>query len=171
PSNALEIASANNAITPAPITPSPTPSPTHAPRSCRPRVAASTMPMISPASMASRKTMTSAPSMMLFRDHDAFGGVRMELADELVAAGRERPDPHQALGLAGDDLLDLERGRVELLGRCILVGHVDRYPLARGHADLLRLELVVADDQVELLCAGHVGCAGRGERGNGSHAS
>ena len=45
--------------------------------------------------------MTSAPSISLFRDHDALGGVGVELADELVAAGIEWADPHQALDLPG----------------------------------------------------------------------
>src|SRR5262249_47563043 len=116
-----------------------------------PRVAASTMPMIRPASITSRKTMTSAPNMLLFRDHDAFGGVRVEVADELVAAGGERSDAHQAFGLGGNDLLDLERGTLEFLRGWILVGGVDRYALASRHPDLLLLELVIADDEVELL--------------------
>ena len=48
-------------------------------------------------------------------------------------------------------LLHLERGTVELLRRCILVGHVDGNALAGWHANFFRLELVVPDDQVELL--------------------
>jgi hypothetical protein len=52
----------------------------------------------------------------LFRDYDAFGSVRVEVADELVAAGGERSDAHQAFGLAGNDLLDLERRALEFLG-------------------------------------------------------
>src|SRR6516162_11676469 len=151
PSNALAIASANRATMQAPSAPKTTPAATQYPRSLMPRVAASTMPMIRPASITSRKTMMSAPNMLLFRDHDAFGGVGVELADELVAAGGERPDAHQAFGLAGNDLLDLERGTLEFLGRRILVGDVNRHALARRHAQFLRLELVIADDEVEFL--------------------
>src|SRR5262245_54953066 len=154
PSKAPEIGSANRAMMPAPSPPRPTPSVTQAARSGTPRVAASTIPMISPASSTSRNTMTSAPSMPLLRDHDAFGGVRMELADELVAARLERADPDEALRFAGDDLLDLERGAVEFLRRRILVGHVDRHPLAGRNADFRRLELVVPDHEVELLSDG-----------------
>src|SRR5437762_1957716 len=83
----------------------------------------------SPASSTSRKTMTAAPSMGLLRDHLALGGIGVELADELVAAGLERSDPDEALRFARDDLLDLERGAVELFGRGILVAHVDRHAL------------------------------------------
>src|SRR5262245_23691443 len=145
------MASANNATTPAPRAPAATPAATQLPRPATPRVAASTMPMMRPASITSRKTMTSAPSISLLRDHHALGGVGVELADELVAARIERADPHQALGLAGDDLLDLECGAVEFFRRGILVAHVDRHALAGGNANLRRFELVVANDQVELL--------------------
>src|SRR5215813_11716452 len=154
PSNALAIASANRATMQAPSVPSSTPAATQCPRPRMPRVAASTMPMIRPASITSRKTMMSAPNMLLFRDHDAFGGVGVEIADEFVAAGGERPDAHQAFGLAGNDLLDLERGTLEFLRGWVLVGDIDRYALARRHADFLRLELVIADDEVELLREG-----------------
>src|SRR5215467_1223240 len=151
PSNALAIASANRATMPAPSVPSSTPAATQCPRPLMPRVAASTMPMIRPASITSRKTMMSAPNMLLFRDHDAFGGVGIELADELVAARGERSDAHQAFGLAGNDLLDLERGALEFLGGRILVGDIDGHALARRHTKFLRLELVIADDEVEFL--------------------
>src|SRR6266545_2699152 len=84
------------------------------------------MPMIKPASITSRKTMTSAPNMPLFRAHDAFR-------------------------FAGNDLLDFERAALELLGACILVGDVNRHAFACRHADFLRLEFVVANDDVEFL--------------------
>src|SRR5262249_31602431 len=135
----------------APSVPSSTPAATQCPRPRMPRVAASTMPMIRPASITSRKTMMSAPNMLLFRDHDAFGGVGVEIAGDFAVAGSERPAAHQALGLAGDDLLDLELGALEFLGGRILVGDIDRHALARRHAKFLRLELVIADDEVELL--------------------
>src|SRR4029450_10984182 len=148
---ALAIASANRATMPAPSAPRSPPAAPQCPRPLMPRVAASTMPMIRPASITSRKTMTSAPNMLLFRDYDAFGGVRVEVADELVATGGERPDAHQTFGLAGNDLLDLERRALEFLGGWVLVGDVDRYALAGRHADFLRLELVIADGDIELL--------------------
>src|SRR5499427_1850651 len=151
PSNALAIASANRATMQAPSAPRTTPAATQYPRPPMPRVAASTMPTIRPASITSRKTMMSAPNMLLFRDHDAFGGVGVEFTDELVAAGGERSDAHQAFGLAGNDLLDFEGGAFEFFGGRILVGDRDRHALARRHAKFLRLELVIADDEVELL--------------------
>src|SRR6516164_2252379 len=145
------MASANKATMPAPSVPSSTPAATQCPRPGMPRVAASTMPMIRPASITSRKTMMSAPNMLLFRDYDAFGGVRVEVADELVAAGGERSDAHQAFGLAGNDFLDFERRALEFLRGRILVGDIDRHALARRHTKFLWLELVIADDEVEFL--------------------
>src|SRR3954447_17839958 len=145
------MAPANRAMMPAPTTPASTPAAIQAPRPAAPREAAMTMPMISPASSTSRKTMTSAPSMLLFRDHDALGRVCVELAHELVTPGVERPDPHQAFRFARDDLFDLECGTVELLRRGVLVADVDGHPFAGGHPDLLRLELVVPDHQIEFL--------------------
>ena len=47
--------------------------------------------MTRPASTTSRKTMMSAPSIDLFRDESALGGVLVILAEEFVAAGIERP--------------------------------------------------------------------------------
>jgi hypothetical protein len=75
----------------------------------------------------------------------------VELGDEFETAGRERPDAHDAFRFAGNDLLDLERAALELLGTCILVGDVNRYAFACRHADFLRLEFVVANDDVEFL--------------------
>ena len=63
PSKACEIAPANIATIAAPSTPAPMPIATQRPRPATPRVAAITMPTIRPASMTSRKTMMSAPSM------------------------------------------------------------------------------------------------------------
>src|SRR5262245_25305912 len=127
---------------PAPSTPAVMPSPIHAPRPGTPRVAASTMLMISPASITSPKTITRAPSITLFRDYHALGGLGMELADELVTTGVQRSDPHQAFRLAGDHLLDLERGAIEFFRRGIFVADIDRHALARRNADFRRFELV-----------------------------
>ena len=97
PSKASAMLWAKMASIAAPSTAAITPPATHCPRPGTPRVIASTMPMIRPASITSRNTMMSAPSMWLFRDHDAFGGICMELADEFITAGRERSDANQAL--------------------------------------------------------------------------
>src|SRR5262249_14515823 len=98
----------------------------------------------------------------LFRDDHALGGVRMKLAEELVTAGRQRSHAHQPCRFARNDLLDLERGALEFFGARILVADIDRDAFTRRHPDFLRLEGVVADDDVELLGdgvrAGHAQC-------------
>ena len=97
PSKALAMVSAKRARRPAPTSAASTPAPTHRPRPGTPRVTANTIPMIRPASMTSRNTMISAPNMSLFRDHDAFGGIGMKLANEFVSPGRERTDADECL--------------------------------------------------------------------------
>src|SRR6185437_5333354 len=146
PSNAFEIAPAKRATIAAPTTPATTPNVTQRPRPATPRVAAMTMPTIRPASMTSRKTMMSAPSMaFLFRDHHALGGGFMILADKRVFSGREWPDPHDALRFSRDDLLDLERGAVEFLRRRVVIDDGNDDPLVGRHLDLGGAELVVLD--------------------------
>src|SRR5712692_7582747 len=108
PAKALAIVSAKMAMRPAPSAATSTPAVTHFPRPGTPRVTASTMPMIRPASMTSRITMMSALIIALFRDHVALGGVCMDLADEFISAGRERTNPNQGLRLGRNDLLHLE---------------------------------------------------------------
>ena len=78
----------------APTTPPATPMETQSPRPGTPLVAASTMPTIRPASMTSRKTISSVPSMGrspeltgLLRRHHALGGGRVVFAHEGVATG------------------------------------------------------------------------------------
>jgi hypothetical protein len=66
PANALEMEPAKAATMLAPSTPEATPRLTHQPRPTIQRVAASTIPTTRPASMTSRKTMMSAPSMSYF---------------------------------------------------------------------------------------------------------
>ena len=78
--------------------------------------------MTRPASTTSRKTMMSAPSIELFRDERAFGGVLVILAEELVAAGIERIDlDHRALS-AGNHFLGVEIVALELFGGSVSVG-------------------------------------------------
>src|SRR5260370_7889145 len=143
------MASANRATMPAPSVPRSTPAATQCPRPLMPRVAASTMPMIRPASITSRKTMMSAPNMLLFRDYDAFGGVRVKLADKLVAAGGERSDAHQAFGLAGNDFLDFERRALEFLRGHSLLADIDPPPLPRSHPHFPRVEAAIPAYHVE----------------------
>src|SRR5438477_12667127 len=139
------MASANSATMPAPSVPARIPSATHRPRPFPPRTAARTIPINSPATITSRNTIMSAPNMPLFRDDDAFAGVRVEITEELVAPRRQRSDTHHPFGLARNDLLDLERRALEFLRACVLVGDLDCDPFPSRHADVLRLELVVAD--------------------------
>src|SRR5437868_6220254 len=124
---------AKAATTAAPITPATTPRLTQRPRPATPLVAASTMPTMSPASMTSRKTISKLASTRLLRDHHALRGVGMILAHEVVLPGRERPQPHDALSAAGDDLFDMKRRRVEFLGAGILVGEKDLRRRIRLH--------------------------------------
>src|SRR2546423_336995 len=151
PSKALLRLSANTASRPAPSTAIATPPATHWPRPATPRVTASTMPIIRPASITSRNTMMRAPSIALLRDHDALGRVGMELAHEFITAGAKRTDPNRGPGFAGDDLLHLERGTIELLRRGIFVANAQRDALACGNPDFGRLEIVVPDNELEFL--------------------
>src|SRR5205823_1609139 len=102
------MAPANAATIPAPANPAATPPAIHKPRCGTPRVAASTMPTISPASMTSRRTMMNAPSTPLLYLHHAARGFLVELADESVAADLERTEAHLGGGAAGHDLFDLQ---------------------------------------------------------------
>src|SRR3954469_7634222 len=135
---------AKPATTQAPNTPPAMPSRIHLSRPCTPRVAASTMPMISPASMTSRKTMTSAPSMEpLLYDDNALGGFRVELAFELVFSGLQRTELNGGLGLARDHLFDFQHFALELLGSRVVVDHGKRNPLVGRDLELRRLEFMI----------------------------
>src|SRR4051794_2605067 len=110
-----------------------------------PRVAASTMPTISPASMTSRRTMMKAPINPLLRDHLASSTILVELPDEIVGSGHQRPEADDNLAAGRDHLLDPKGLRFELLRRGILVVDGEDDALARRHAQLQRRELVVLD--------------------------
>src|SRR5262249_35783233 len=119
------------------------PRPTQKPRPATPRVAARTMPTIRPASMTSRKTMTRGASIAvpqtrrrLLCNHLAKGRVGMELALEGIGAGGKWAQVDRALLAAGDDLLDLEGGGIEFLGRSVLVLDHEEDGLAGRHMQL-----------------------------------
>src|SRR4051812_9840936 len=117
PAKADDSACTKSATSPAPRTPPRTPAPIHQPRSAMPRVTAMVMPTMRPASMTSRKTMMSAPSItVLLRDDGALRGALVILAEEGVAPGLERLQRDFRLAVAGDHLLDAERLALELLG-------------------------------------------------------
>jgi len=87
----------------------------------------------------------------LFRDDHALGGVLMVFADERILSGLERPDAHDALAIADDDLLDLQGVALEFLGRRVIVDDGDGVALACRDLELGRGELVVLDGQREIV--------------------
>src|SRR5258708_34981040 len=89
-----------------------------------------------------------------YGDERALRRVLVELADELVAPGGEGADADDDLALARHHLLDLEALALELLRRRILVVNDDRQALARRHRQLARLELIVANGQLEARLVG-----------------
>src|SRR4029079_1047171 len=145
---------ANMATSPAPSTPPAMPMVIQRPRPGTPRVAAITMPTISPASRTSRKTMRSAPSIILFRDERAFCRGLVKLAKERITARLERPNPHHALRFAGDELLDVHLFALKFLRRCGIVDHCDLHPFVRRHFDLGRRKTVILDGQYIFLRMG-----------------
>src|SRR5450432_2903062 len=98
-----------------------------------PRVTAMTTPTTMPASITSRKTMISAPSMgmasgdqplgtvstsgRLLNDEKAFGRGFLVVVEETIASRRQRADLHFDAGAARDDLLDAQRFAFEFGGR------------------------------------------------------
>src|SRR5437763_9493725 len=116
-----------------------------APRIATPRVAASTMPTINPASMTSRRTIMKAPIKSSLRDHLALGAIFMELTEEIVSAGDQRAETNHALAAAGHHLLDPERLRFELFRGCVLVVDGEGDPFPGRHMQLGRRERVVLD--------------------------
>src|SRR5208283_3701571 len=132
----------------------------------------SAMPMIRPASMTSRKTTMSAPSMndRLFHDQHALGGLRMIVAEEIIFARRKRGDAHRRLGLAGDDFLDPQRLALELLRCSIEILDRQRDRFARRRMELGGVEAMILDldAQARFLgccCAGKASCSEEGARG------
>src|SRR5208283_3578324 len=111
----------------------------------------SAMPMIRPASMTSRKTTMSAPSMndRLFHDQHALGGLRMIVTEEIIFARRKRGDAHRRLGLAGDDFLDPQRLALELLRRRIEILDRQRDRLAGRRMQLSGIEAMILDLEAE----------------------
>src|ERR1700679_306659 len=103
------------------------------------------MPTMRPASMTSRKTIRRLASTRLLRDDDALRRVGMIFTHERIAPRRERTDAHIAAGIAGDDLLDLQRGGIELLRRRIVVRHDDDIDDVRLDVDFGRREAVVLE--------------------------
>ena len=91
----------------------------------------------------------------------------MKLADERVAAGLKRADPHHALGFAGDYLLDLHRLALEFLRGGVVVDHRDLETLVGRHLDLARREAVVLDRNAVVLRAG--GARRGGDEGHEAH--
>src|SRR5258707_1385501 len=103
------------------------------------------MPTMSPASMTSRRTMMKAPIKNSLRDHLALGAILMELAEEIVGSGDQRPETHDPLAAARHHLLDPQRLRFELFRRCVLVVDGERDPLPSGDMQLGRRKLVIFD--------------------------
>src|SRR5665213_3459488 len=102
------------------------------------------MPTIRPASMASRKTMTSVASMLL-RDDDALRRRGMIFAHERITPRRERADMHIARIFAGDNFFHLERGGIEFLGCGVGVAEPDHDGRVRLHMDFRRREFVILE--------------------------
>ena len=102
------------------------PAPQSGPRRGTPVVAASTMPTIRPASITSRKTMSSAESI---RSYCAIttpcGGGGMIFAHEGIFARRQGAQADIAAGIARHHFFDLQGGGIEFLGGGVLVGQRD----------------------------------------------
>src|SRR5436190_12879611 len=113
------------------------------------RVEADTMPMMSAASRASRKTMSAVPNISLLRDDDAVGRLFVELADELIFTRLQGPEEEGAGRLSRNDLFAVELLTLELFrGRVLVLDH-EFHLLPGRHFDPVRRELVVLDHQLE----------------------
>src|SRR5260370_23917647 len=134
PEKASDKAPAKIATKPAPSTPAPMPPAIQAPRPAMPRVAASTMPTIRPASRTSRKTINSAASIgllrpgLLDRGQNAQGRRRVVIVEELVGAGLQWPDHHRDLTARRHELLDPQVMALEFGRSRVLVPDVDSQP-------------------------------------------
>src|SRR5437588_3391295 len=98
------------------------------------------------------------------------GGLRVEIAEELVFPRFKRTDIHRDLLAAGDYLLAPQLSAFEFLGRRIVVLDGQGYFLAGRDLDFSRLELVVLDHQrVGGILRGRAGyyCQHEGERERG----
>jgi hypothetical protein len=87
---------------------------------------------------------------LLFHDEVAAGGRRIEVAEELVGAGRQRTDIDDPLGSARDDLFSMQLRALELLRRRVGISDRQLDSRARGNFQLRRRELVILDCQDEV---------------------
>src|SRR5947207_15218755 len=123
PASASDRAPANKARSAAPITPAPMPHAMKVPRWTIPRVAASTMLTISPASNTSRKTMIRLASTesflhLLLGCGDRTGRrIGMIIVEKFVRSGLQRPHHDADRATWDDDLLDMQVTALELRGR------------------------------------------------------
>src|SRR5947208_1690840 len=120
-------------------------------RSRRPRATPPIPPP--PPARSSAACRTSPPGRPPARRRPFRGGVGVEVAKEIVPARRERADPDQALGFAGDDLFHLHGDAFELFWARVLIDDIDAHAFAGRNADLGRFEPVVLDRDGELLRA------------------
>src|SRR5260370_14293052 len=153
PASESDRAPAKPASSPAPTTPTPTPPAMKVPRRGTPRVAASTMPTINPASNTSRNTMIRLANIVLIlrlardRGHRARGRVRMIIVEKFVDAGLQWPHHDRDLPARDADLLDPQIGALEFSWRRILILDLDPESLAGGHAHLAPHETMALDGQ------------------------
>src|SRR5882672_7803719 len=122
-----------------------------------PRVAASTMPTINPASNTSRNTMTRLASIDLFLslaldgDQYAVRRIRVIVIEKFVGAWLQRSRHDRDLPTRDDDLLDAQVGTLKLRRRRVLILDLDSEPLSGRHAHLGGGKPVVFDDQHDRL--------------------
>src|ERR1019366_7461082 len=136
-----------------PISPAPTPPAMKMPRRGTPRVAASTMPTIKPASNTSRNTMIRLANIALIlrlalNGADRAGGrIRMIIVEKFVGAGLQRPRHDGDLPARDDDLLHPQVVALEFRRRRIMVLDLDTESLAGRHTHLARPQLMVLKGQ------------------------
>src|SRR5580704_9774834 len=116
PASESDKAPAKPASKAAPTTPAPMPAAMKMPRRGTPRVAASTMPTINPASNTSRNTIIRLANIALILPlaldcgHRARGRIRMIIVEEFVDAGLQRTRHDRDLPAWDNDLLDAQVG-------------------------------------------------------------
>ena len=71
----------------------------------------------------------------------------MIFTHEGIASWRQRPYPHTACLVSGNDLFDLERGRIEFLGDIVAIGEDNQGRLIGPDVNLGRVEAVALKDQ------------------------
>src|SRR5437763_13198853 len=117
-----------------------------------PRVAASTMLTMRPASNTSRKKMIRLASTLSFhltlRGRDrAVCRAGIVVVEELVRSGLERSGHDADLSAGDDDLFDVQIAALEFGGRRVLVLHLDTETRARRNRHLIRREAMIPEDQ------------------------